>query len=198
MLNIIGMDLSVRATGLCFRDGTAVVVKPKSQGDARFDEIAQRVMGFVRACDAHLAVIEKAPPGLKGHADLIYGVQAVIRTELVRAGIPYAEVDPNKLKKFATGNGSADKTAMAVAALKRAGLEFQDDNACDAWWLYQAGQVHYDPELALLVLPKDQTAALAGVVWPNVTAESVDAAKAAKLAERRAAAERLMFGLEAA
>jgi Holliday junction resolvasome RuvABC endonuclease subunit len=169
-MNVIGLDLSVRASGVCFGDLTAVVVVPRTTGDARFVEIPDRIIGYCRAGEAQLAVIEKAPPGLKGHADLIYGVQAVVRAALIREGIPYVELSPGTVKKFATGSGTADKTAMAMAAYKRAGLEFPDDNACDAWWLRLAGL--WAMGHAFIDMPKANCEGLRKVAWPDLEKEA--------------------------
>jgi Holliday junction resolvasome RuvABC endonuclease subunit len=166
MINVIGLDLSITASGVCLADNSAVTLKPKTTGDARFVEIPDRITEFCRAARIGFAVIEKAPPGLRGHADSIYGVQAVVRAALIREGIPYAVVDPNKLKKFATGAGTGDKMHMAVEAFKRAGVEFTDNNGADAWWLrcaglWVTGHLFFD-------LPKAQCDALKGTVWPDL------------------------------
>lgn len=196
-MNVIGLDLSVAATGVCYADAATVTIKPKSAGDVRFGEIARRVLEFCSMANIHLAVIEQAPPGLKGHADLIYGVQAVVRTELIKAGIPYAEVRPSTLKKFATGSGTATKTVMAMEAYKRAGLEFGDDNQCDAWWLRVAGEVHYEEKnfetVAQFFVPKANRDALSVVAWPDVTRDSVNEMKRARQREAIEQAQRLIF-----
>jgi hypothetical protein len=63
-------------------------------------------------------------------------VQGVVREMLIEEGIRYGDVGPSALKKYATGKGNASKTEMALAALKRGGIEFSNDNECDAWWLW--------------------------------------------------------------
>jgi Holliday junction resolvasome RuvABC endonuclease subunit len=167
MINVIGLDLSVTASGVCFADNSAVTLKPRTTGDARFVEIPDRITEFCHAAYIRLAVIEEAPPGLKGAAiPTIHGVQAVVRAALIRQGIPYVVVNPSTLKKFATGQKVADKIAMAMAAYKRAGLEFADDNACDAWWLRLAGATYYDPERTSVAMPKAHRDALNAVAWP--------------------------------
>jgi hypothetical protein len=73
-------------------------------------------------------------------------------------------ITPATLKAYATGKGNGDKTAMAMAALKRADREFGDDNQCDAWWLRAAGLDWYgQPEFALPKVQRDREAALAKV-----------------------------------
>jgi len=47
-------------------------------------------------------------------------------------------IPPTNLKKFATGRGNSDKTAMAVVASKSPWeFENSDDNVIDAYWLAQ-------------------------------------------------------------
>ena len=59
-----------------------------------------------------------------------------------RASIWLAAIEPTfkavsvgTLKKFATGDGSADKDEMRVALKEKYKLEVEDDNAVDAIWL---------------------------------------------------------------
>lgn len=169
-MNIIGLDLSITATGISttLRDRT---YRPKCQGpnqDVRLRWIAEEIRGDLYLVSAgryiDLAVIEDLPT--HAHSAGITGmVHGAVRAMLLDEEIPYVLVAPATLKKFATGRGNCDKTAMAVAALKRAGVEFEDDNACDAWWLRMAGMCAYGQDLGWSV-PADQVAALAKVAWP--------------------------------
>lgn len=164
-MKIIGLDLAVGATGLCLPDGTTQVIKPKSQGDRRLLEIQYAVGSAVTQSRAELVVMEDVPSRMIGAAGkVIPMVHGAVRTDLMTMGTPYALVSPATLKKFATGKGNADKTAMILAAYKRSGIEFTDDNECDAWWLRVAGLCHYNEEL--FTLPAAQKDALSTVVWP--------------------------------
>lgn len=81
--------------------------------------------------------------------------------------LPVAIVPPSSVKKFATGNGGCKKEAMIAAAYKRLpGLEVEDDNEADAAWLMAMGRAQLGAPLC--ELPRVQTAALLGVVWPTV------------------------------
>ncbi|MFF0088231.1 hypothetical protein ACFYR1_52985 [Streptomyces canus] len=92
-------------------------------------------------------------------------VHGVVRNLLNKQGIPYALVVAASLKYYATGKGSGDKVPMALAAYKRAGLEFEDDNQCDAAWLRWAGLDWLGcPEFSL---PAVQRAALKKAQWQN-------------------------------
>ena len=167
---ILGLDLSIAATGAAWQMPECSPVAqswkmPSGEGDYRLVRIASAVQS-VAADGAFLAVIEDLPT--HAHSAGITGmVQGAVRVELIRLGVPYALVAPATLKKFATGKGNADKTAMALAACKRAGMEFADDNACDAAWLWWAGMVALGhPQFDL---PAAQVAALETRDWPGPT-----------------------------
>lgn len=162
---ILGLDLSLTATGMCLPDGTTHTIKTNPKhGDRRLLHIDQAIANALAAFSADLAVIEDLPT--HAHSAGITGMaHGVARLALIEAGVPYVLVAPATLKKYATGAGNGDKTAMAMAAYKRAGIEFPDDNQCDAWWLRTAGldQLGYAP----FVLPQAQRAALDKATWPE-------------------------------
>lgn len=163
---MIGLDLSITATGICDVFGeTFTVGGPSDRGDTRIFEIIDRSSDVISlGCD--LVVVEGL--AVHGHGNGMTAAQLMgaLKFVLIGRGVPYAEVPPATLKKFATGRGNADKTAMALAAFKRAGVEFADDNQCDAWWLRQAGLTALgSPEVDL---PQAQVDALAKVDWPEV------------------------------
>ena len=166
-LRILGLDLSMTASGVCLPDGTTHTIKPNPKdGDRRLQHIADHVATALGACD--LVVMEEAPPGLKGPAiKAIHMVHGAVRLRLLDAGTPYVVINPTTLKRYATGKPAADKTAMAMAAYKRAGIEFADDNQCDAAWLRWAGLDRYGhPEFPL---PAGQRHALDKAAWPDLT-----------------------------
>lgn len=150
MIKVVGLDLSITGTGVAHTVEGAVcthLVKtnPKDR-DLRLNDIKNAVREYAE--DADLALIEAPTP--RSPSSVVSGmVQGVVRLQLLDMGIPYGTLMPASLKKFATGKGTGDKVPMAIAALKRAGLEFSDDNQCDAFWLwvaanYQVGQPMYD------------------------------------------------------
>lgn len=161
---VIGIDPSIGAPGFCRWAGTTFTVKTKTgDGDVRLQQIRDAVRDVAREAD--LAVIELPPPGLKGPAiPALHMVQAAVRLALLDAGVPYVLVNPTTLKAFATGNAAADKPSMAIQAYKRAGVEFADDNQCDAFWLRVIGlQMLGDPPFDL---PAAQVARLKSLELP--------------------------------
>lgn len=160
-MTVIGLDLSVTATGIAYADGSTITIKGGT-GDARLVKLYEAVREALDP-DTQLVVVEDLPRGAMGGS--VTGMaQGVVRLLLRQTGVPYALVTPGTLKTFATGKGNAGKPDMAVAAYKRAGLEFGDDNQCDAWWLRAAGMTHLG--FVVADLPRAQIRALDKVAWP--------------------------------
>lgn len=162
-VRVVGLDLSMTATGVALHDGATLTIKPKGKGDDRLIGLRDALAYMV--ADAELAVIEDMPARLQANAAKAVGfVHGTVRTLLLDLGVPYAVVPPATLKAYATGKGNADKTAMAIAALKRADIEFGDDNECDAAWLRWAGLDWLGhPEVSLPAAQRDR---LTKATWP--------------------------------
>ncbi|WP_354643944.1 Holliday junction endonuclease [Kitasatospora camelliae] len=162
---ILGLDLSLTATGVCMPDGTTLTITTKTKdGDRRLVQIAD-TMARIAAEGADLAVIEDLPKHAMS-AGITGMVHGIARAALVRAGIPYALVSPATLKSYATDNGAAGKADMSAAARRAAGVVFADDNQCDAWWLQQAGLDWLGHPR--FVVPAHQRARLAKAKWPTL------------------------------
>jgi Holliday junction resolvasome RuvABC endonuclease subunit len=170
-MRIMGLDLSMSATGVAFPDGSTAVIKPRGEGDARLLSIERQANAAVRLARPDLAVVEQFGGEFKGAAArAIPMVHATFRLVLMRAGIPYVLLTPQTLKTFATGRHTADKTAMTLAAFKRMDREFTDDNECDAAWLRAAGLYAYGEPV--VDLPKAHTDVLRKVAWPTLPGAS--------------------------
>jgi hypothetical protein len=139
-----GLDLSMTQTGACHTvEGAACwhVIKPRELKDFRLPEIRRSLKEYM--ADSDLVLIEMLPPNMKG-AGITGMVQGIARDLLIEEGIRYGDIGPSALKKYATGKGNASKTEMALAAMKRGGLEFTNDNECDAWWLWVMANDYLD------------------------------------------------------
>lgn len=86
------------------------------------------------------AAIENYAFGAKGNSTFqIGGVGEMLRLQVYRSGIPFREYEPSKVKKFATNNGSAEKSEMVLAAYK-AGFDVgkygkNGEDLADAFWI---------------------------------------------------------------
>lgn len=161
-MKVVGLDLSVAATGTCDRDGKLFTIKPGFKGDWRLVEIRDCIELMVGGCD--LVVIEELPP-VRAHALGILGmVHGAVRSMLMMDNIRYALAPPTVLKKYATGRGQATKPDMRMALFQRTDLDVRDDNQVDAYWLRAMGLDQLGEPV--VKLPEAQRAALSKVAWP--------------------------------
>lgn len=71
------------------------------------------------------------------------GLLYMITTFLFRCNIFYKIVPPTSLKKWTTTDGFADKVLMMRVAKCKWGIEFTDDNICDAYCLAMLAREEY-------------------------------------------------------
>lgn len=165
-MRVLGLDLSLTSTGVCRPDGTTFTIRTEAAEDleVRLDIIVTGIVHGIAGLLPDLAVVEDLPRNARG-AGSTGPVHGAVRYWLHERGVPIARPAAATIKKYATGVGNCGKTAMALAAQKRAGLDFGDHgDECDAWWLYAAGMDAYG--LPVVELPKAQRDALGKVDWP--------------------------------
>lgn len=174
MTDVLGIDPSTAATGLACPGGECRTITVKAGADeparrlSEIDELFRRYLGGIASAD--VAVIELVP---------IHGVQplakirlaelgGVLRLALYEHAIPFVEVNPMSLKKWATGKGTAQKDEMVKAA-KNAGATVSNDNEADAFWLRDIGEKYYEwPPSQWNILEKHQQELLDKLVFPRV------------------------------
>lgn len=164
---VLGLDLSISATGLAAPDGTTRVLKLNATyGDQRLGIILNAITDELEH-GIDLAVIEDLPTHAQG-AGITGMVHGITRWALIDAGIPYTLIPPASLKKYATGKGNAAKPDMRMALYQRANLDLRDDNECDAWWLRAMGLDHlgHPP----VPMPTTHRTALEKINWPEIAA----------------------------
>jgi Holliday junction resolvasome RuvABC endonuclease subunit len=162
MTSVVGLDLSLTATGIAYPDGTAATLHTGTwRGMPRLGLIWDRVAQVLNSTDPSpdLVVIEGYSYASQGRAVVSMGeLGGLVRYMLWRNGWRYIEVAPGTLKKYATGKGSASKNAMLIAARDRLGYTGEDNDQADALWLRAAGhEVLGDP---VVDMPKANRAAL--------------------------------------
>lgn len=163
---IIGLDLSLAATGVYTPHDGGVTIKtdPGHPIEGRLQAIRGRVLyAATEGPKADLVVIEdfvtRSPA-----ASTLGMVHGVVRVALREAGIPFVLVPPASLKRYIASKGNAKKDAMRMETFKRFGLDFNDDNICDAHGLRAMGLDAYGH--ALVDMPAVNRAALEKVPWP--------------------------------
>ena len=163
-VRILALDLSLTSTGWCV-DGVTGVIKPKVRGWERINQITSAVLDLRQDCD--LVVLEGYSYGSQGRAIVqIHGLGEIVRYKLWKAEVPYADVPPSTLKKYATGKGNAPKDAMIAAAIRRFGFEGCDNNEADAYLLWCLAREASGGPVA--PVPALQREAAAKVPWPDL------------------------------
>lgn len=185
-MRIMGIDPSISRTAISLPDRTTFAIKPRSSGDDRLREIADHLHVAAVGARVDLVVMEGLFGIYKGEAArIIPMLHGALRLELQRLPVPYVVLNPKTLKRFATGNGNANKYDMAQAARIRLGRTYATDDECDADWCRIAGRMVYgwaewlkEPRAAggriTVEMPAGQVSALRyglrgqPVVWPVV------------------------------
>lgn len=168
---ILGLDPSLRATGLALPDGDLVTIQTPSC--ATLDDKVERVRHIVghvgvAAKIGALIVIEGPAFGMNNAATHeLAGLWWALVVRLSEQGNQVAVVGPGTLKKFATGNGAAKKPDLRMAHYQRTGEDVADPDQIDAFWLREAGRQRLGHPDAL-TLPAVQRDALAKVAWPEI------------------------------
>jgi Holliday junction resolvasome RuvABC endonuclease subunit len=166
---VVGLDLSLTATGIAYASGEAVTLDTKAlRGTHRLGVIRQAVREALDVCDRapDLVVIEGYSFGSAQGMAALGELGGVIRMVLAdeadeHPSMGWAVSPPTSLKKYATGSGKADKTAMVVAARERLGYQGLSNDQADALWLRAAGLDLLGAPL--IALPKLHRDALSGI-----------------------------------
>lgn len=146
MTRVLGLDLSLDATGVALPSGQLDTILPRLEGDKRLVFIEEALDYYVRNTHPDVAVIEKVPESLRGGFVTVVrlgAVHGVARLVLARHGVPFVYIPVSTLKKYATGSGVAKKPDM-VNACRDIGVKPGDDNQADAAWLRMLGRHRYD------------------------------------------------------
>lgn len=187
-MNVIGLDLSLRSPGVAFDDKPRTLLRSKLDGGDLLKYWAKTFADLIDEVRPDLAVMESYAFGTNtiGHHAVVE-MGGVVRLVLATKGVRYTTVTTQQMKKYATGKGGSPKGAKAYerklpviqAALangvtlhsrtKRTGEVIYDDNAADAWWLYQMGLAHYAPDdERVRNVPAVNRSTLEKVSWPKL------------------------------
>ena len=143
---VCGLDVSLTCTGWAAPDGSYGVLRPRVhdgkwrelRGAERLSWLRDEVLALEHEHRVELFAIEGFAFGVKSsRSHEIGGAGWIVRVALWDAGIPWVDVPPSSLKKWATGRGNAGKPDMQAAAYKRLDYDRDkpDDNEIDALFL---------------------------------------------------------------
>lgn len=131
---MLGIDLSLTATGLAYPSGGRTVVRPTTTGTARLTKIRAAVVAATVGAD--LVVLEGPAFGRAQQMHALGQLAGVVYCALDEPGRPpWMLVPPASLKRYATGRGNASKAEVLAEAIRRLSCSGHDDNEADAMWL---------------------------------------------------------------
>jgi crossover junction endodeoxyribonuclease RuvC len=168
-MRVLGLDLSLTASGYAADEEAVGVIRSRARGPRRLAEIRNFILEL--ASDCEVVVLEGYSYASPNQAHQIGELGGVVRLGLYAAHVPYAEIPPAVLKKFATGKGNADKDAVLAAAIRRFGFQGEDNNAADAWILRAMGLAAYSEWDGGTT--QFQAEALAKITWPTLEEQEV-------------------------
>lgn len=148
-MKIVGLDLSLVATGIATENG-AEVLRYRMPSDANDYDRAHRLkhLGILvdrLTRDADVVVMEGHSFNSKNtHAHSLGELHGVVKVTLLQRGVPLQIIPPASLKKFATGKGNADKNLMLATAIRDLGYAGSDHNEADALFLQWMGVAWYE------------------------------------------------------
>ena len=149
MTIILGIDPSLTSTGICLMNsetgevGETMAIAPSNAGMERLATFRQEIINLITMRSDMHVFIEGYSFGSGGKRESMAELGGVIRLTLYDHEIEFIEVPPKTLKKFATGNGNADKIQMGVTLMKEFSLEYPTPDQTDAFWLCQFGRAYH-------------------------------------------------------
>lgn len=178
-MRIVGIDPSLTATGIACTCGTSVF-STKKRGPERLFEISREVLSHATGVCTELGlhpgivVIEGYSFNSKFKSEFMGELGGCIRMTLWTNRIPYVDIPPAVLKKFATGKGNAPKDAMIAAAIRTFGFKGSNNNEADAFLLETMGRHAFWRDETELLRGMPTTAymreAVGKVEWPEAAA----------------------------
>lgn len=143
--SVIGIDASLTSTGfchLCFDSTELGHFGSKQFGPGRLRELSDRLADVLDLASPNLAVVEGYSYGSSNNREALAEWGGIVRVLLWDRQIPTLIVAPQTLKKFVLpGGGSNEKEMMLLESYKRWGIEFANNDECDAHALAQLGRV---------------------------------------------------------
>lgn len=145
-MNILSIDASLSNTGFAMMEKGIIVtccIGSKLRGIPRLIEIRDHISRLIDKTNTDIIFIEGYAygSGLGGSRNIDLGeLGGVLRVMFYEKGIPYVEIIPQHIKKFVTGKGNANKEMMMKISKEKYGIDFKNNDECDAYGMYLLGK----------------------------------------------------------
>jgi crossover junction endodeoxyribonuclease RuvC len=149
MKYFVGVDLSLTETGVVVLDRSFKILHKELiktistiNIEARILEIRDGVIKFFNKDS--IIYLEGLSFGSRGQSMLeLAGLHYFVRAHLYQNNHDFKLIPPTVLKKFITGKGNCKKELMLLKVYKRFGIEFDNNNLCDAYSLARLATEEY-------------------------------------------------------
>jgi len=145
-MTVIGVDPSLNASGvvvLKFIEGEklpeilkqcVIPCTPKMGDVGRIIHIVDELDAILNSVVDPKVAVEGLSFGARGRAMLqLAALNYYIQIHLVKKEIEHMLIPPTVMKKFVTGKGNCTKDLTMLKAYKKWGVDFGDNNICDAY-----------------------------------------------------------------
>lgn len=187
-LTITGLDLSLTGTGIAhiridrpptFDPQASIETLTITSTGRRGDTLPQRVDRIRRLRNAivdqarHSQLVVLEAPAFASNMGSVWdraGLWHHVVAALDHLGVPYVDVPPTRLKKFAADKGNADKAAVAAGVTRLWGelASPRDNNQFDALALASLGAMHCArKQLPIRVLERHMEV-VSAIGWPSM------------------------------
>jgi crossover junction endodeoxyribonuclease RuvC len=148
----VGMDPSYNGFAIVIIDKDAEIVdqillKSKTKDEAEDRIIAlEKGFSFVADLIGRENVYIEGPSFSSSGAFMLQmgALHYYLRIFFRKNNVNFKVITPNGLKKFVTGKGTAKKELMLLKVYKKWGVEFDDNNLCDAYGMARMALEEYN------------------------------------------------------
>lgn len=154
--SVMGIDPSLTSTGWCHLTGahhSCGSIRPagKLSGPARLRDLYNKLDDILGEFLPSMIVLEGYSYGSSHHREALAEWGGLIRVLLFDRKIPTLIVAPTSLKKYVLSEASKEKDQMLLSVYKRWGVEFANNDECDAFALSQLGRSRLELEMINLL-----------------------------------------------
>lgn len=182
MANVIGLDLSLSATGIVVLAGNGSllmerVLSSKKKGPHRLLELRNLLDGVLQRYGPSVAVVEgyamAKGGGRGGSSGRVFDIGewgGIVRVLLLERGISTYLAPPKTLKMITTLSGNAGKPEMLEAVARRFQFITKNDNLADAYGLARIARLLHVKSLQATLVAKEREGLtkVEQIIWGKV------------------------------
>lgn len=151
---VAGFDLSLTSTGYSVLQGDKILERGTVGGTYKdFRRLILITDGVQRLCNEHkpkMVCLEGYSFASRHKLADLGELGGLTKYFLYQLRVPFTIVSPNQLKKFITGKGTGKKNVVILHTFKQYGVEFDNDDECDAYVLARIAQAILNADLSSL------------------------------------------------